>query len=61
MAWEESVAAGYPVERREETIAAYAALDVNDDGLICWKDLPDTPGHLGGWIFNGIDNTASVP
>jgi len=22
------------------------------------KDLPDTPGHVGGWVFNAIDNTA---
>ena len=39
--------------------AAFQAFDKNNDGLVCIKDLPDTPGHLGGWVFNAIDNTAN--
>ena len=35
------------------------ALDRNDDGLACIKDLPDTSGHLGSWVFNAVDNTAN--
>lgn len=38
--------------------AAVGAIDKNDDGMICVRDQPDTPGTLGGWIFNVIDNTA---
>ena len=38
--------------------AAIGNIDKNDDGKICVRDQPDTPGTLGGWIFNVIDNTA---
>ena len=37
----------------------WLALDANDDLHACVKDLPDTPGHLGGWIFNVVDNTSN--
>lgn len=38
--------------------ATFQTFDKNHDGLVCIKDLPDTPGHLGAWVFNAIDNTA---
>ena len=38
--------------------ATIGAIDKNDDGRICVRDQPDTPGTLGGWIFNVVDNTA---
>lgn len=40
-------------------LAAWNSFDRNDDGLACIKDLPDTSGHLGTWVFNAIDNTSN--
>lgn len=40
-------------------LAAWNGFDRNDDGLACIKDLPDTAGHLGSWVFNAIDNTSN--
>jgi ABC-type sugar transport system substrate-binding protein len=34
-------------------------VDKNGDGSICVKDVPDTKGHLGTWIFNVVDNTSN--
>ena len=39
--------------------AAWVATDRNGDGWLCIKDLKDTNGHLGSWIFNVVDNTAN--
>ena len=34
--------------------ATFQTFDKNNDGLVCIKDLPDTPGHLGAWVFNAL-------
>jgi hypothetical protein len=36
-----------------------SGFDKNGDGSLCVKDLPDTNGHLGTWIFNVVDNTSN--
>ena len=38
--------------------AKFATFDKNNDGLVCFMDLPDNAGTLDGWVFNAIDNTA---
>jgi hypothetical protein len=38
--------------------AGLLGFDKNGDRLICVKDLPDTRGHAGGWVFNVVDNTS---
>lgn len=38
--------------------AMFPQFDKNGDGTICVQDKPDNAGHLFGWIFNVIDNTA---
>ena len=40
-------------------LAGWMVLDGNDDLKACVKDLPDTPGTLGGWIFNVVDNRSN--
>ena len=55
-----SIDVGVPLELLgPEHLAAFDGFDKNDDGLVCIMDLPDTPGHLGSWVFNAIDNTAA--
>ena len=55
-----SLAVGVPEEfLGAEHRAQWDAIDKNDDGRLCVKDLPDTPGTFFGWIFNVIDNTAN--
>jgi hypothetical protein len=44
----------------EEIEAILTALDTNRDEILCFLDLPDTPG-IPPFAFNVIDNTASVP
>jgi hypothetical protein len=34
-------------------------LDKNDDGAMCAKRGPINAGHLYGWIWNVVDNTAN--
>jgi hypothetical protein len=38
--------------------ALFPTFDKNNDGLVCFMDLPDNAGTLNGWVFNAIDNTA---
>ncbi len=40
-------------------VAKMTTFDKNGDGLVCIMDLPDTPGHLGAWVFNVVDNAAA--
>ena len=55
-----SLSLGVPEELLgPEHEAGWNAFDKNNDGMLCVMDLPDTPGDLGGWIFNVIDNTAA--
>jgi hypothetical protein len=39
--------------------AHWQKIDKNGDDILCVKDLPDTKGHLGTWVFNVIDNTSN--
>ena len=39
--------------------ALWLQVDKNDDDIMCVKDLKDTPGHLGSWIYNIVDNTSN--
>ena len=39
--------------------AGWASYDKNGDGNLCVKDKPDTPGHLGSWVWNVVDNTSN--
>lgn len=55
-----SLSLGIPEELLgEEHAAGWAGYDRNDDGSLCVKDLPDTAGHLGSWVFNVVDNTSN--
>lgn len=55
-----SITVGVPEELLgDEHRAGWDAYDRNGDGSLCVKDLPDTPGHLGSWVFNVVDNTAN--
>lgn len=40
-------------------LAIGAAFDKNSDGHLCIKQGPPTKGHLYGWVFNAVDNTAN--
>ena len=40
-------------------LAALEGWDVNDDDLVCVKDLPDTPGSPS-YVRNVVDNTAAT-
>lgn len=40
-------------------LAGWRKIDKNGDDILCVKDLPDTKGHLGTWVFNVIDNTSN--
>jgi hypothetical protein len=44
----------------EEIEAILTSLDTNRDEILCFLDLPNTPG-IPPFAFNVIDNTASVP
>ena len=39
--------------------AGWIAVDVNNDGVVCIKDLPDNYGTLGGFLFIGVDNNSN--
>jgi len=39
------------------TVAQWAELDKNGDGLLCMKDGPNTPG-FPDYLFIGVDNNA---
>jgi hypothetical protein len=52
------ISVGAPQEIIDALPAALATIDANDDGSVCVMDGPDTPGHLGAWLFNVIDNTS---
>jgi hypothetical protein len=39
--------------------AGWASYDKNGDTRLCVKDLPDSPGHLGTWVWNVVDNTSN--
>ena len=55
-----SISVGVPLELLgPEHLAGWNVYDRNDDGMLCVKDLPDTPGTLDGWIFNVVDNTSN--
>lgn len=55
-----SIAVGVPEELLgDEHRAGWDVYDRNGDGSLCVKDLPDTAGHLGSWVFNVVDNTAN--
>jgi hypothetical protein len=41
-------------------VAILTPLDKNRDEILCFLDLPNTPG-IPPFAFNVIDNTASVP
>lgn len=43
----------------EVLLAALQGIDKNDDGLLCVKDLPDTPGSPS-YVRNVVDNTAQT-
>lgn len=45
---------------KEWVIAGAFSLDKNGNGLICMKDLPNTPG-LPAFVINAIDDNASTP
>ncbi len=40
-------------------LAATDGIDKNGDGYLCLKQGPVNSGHLFGWIFNAVDNTAN--
>lgn len=44
----------------EELIAGWIPLDTNSDQVLCFQDLPNTPG-IPFYVFNQIDNTSSAP
>ena len=50
---------GVPVPD-EELLMVLAGVDRNQDEVLCFKDMPDTPG-LPSFFMNVVDNTASVP
>lgn len=52
-----SVSVGVPPELIVHE--GWAKFDKNGDDVLCVKDVPDTPGHLGSWIFNVVDNIAN--
>ena len=52
------VSDGYP-NSPEVLLAALEGLDVNNDGLLCAKDMPDTPGSPS-YVRNTVDNTAKT-
>ena len=55
-----SILVGVPPELLgPDHFAFWNDIDRNDDGFMCIKDLPDTPGTLDGWIFNAVDNTSN--
>ena len=43
----------------EVLLTSLQGLDVNDDDLVCVKDLPDTPGSPS-YVRNVVDNTAAA-
>ncbi len=58
-----AIAAGFSSAAETEffvKVVQWAGLDLNQNGYVCMKDLPNTPG-IPAFIFNGIDDTASVP
>ncbi len=56
-----SLSLGVPPELlfTPEWEAGWAFYDKNGDTNLCASDLPDTPGHLGSWIWNVVDNTSN--
>ena len=55
-----SIEVGVPEELLDDAWAAgLATFDRNADGHVCVKDVPDTNGHLGSWVFNITDNTSN--
>lgn len=55
-----SIEVGVPEEILDAVwLANLTTFDKNHDAIVCVMDLPDTPGHLGGWIFNVIDSAAA--
>ena len=55
-----SIDVGVPEELLGEAHAAHwLVIDRNADGWLCIKDLKDTNGHLGSWVFNVVDNTSN--
>ena len=40
-------------------VTQWDAFDLNADGFVCMKDLPNTPG-TPDYIFAGVDNTSSA-
>ena len=44
----------------EELVAGWIPLDTNGDQVLCFQDLPNTPG-IPFYQFNTIDNTSSAP
>ena len=41
-------------------VEQWAAIDHNDNGLVCMKTRPHTPGNPA-YFFNGVDDQASSP
>lgn len=56
-----SIDVGVPPELlfTPEWEAGWASYDKNGDTNLCVGDKPDTPGHLGTWLWNVTDNTAN--
>jgi hypothetical protein len=56
-----SLSVGVPADLlfTPEWEAGWAGYDKNGDTRLCVKDLPDTPGHLGTWVWNVVDNTSN--
>jgi hypothetical protein len=56
-----SIDVGVPPELlfTPEWEAGWAGYDKNSDTKLCVKDKPDTPGHLGSWVWNVVDNTSN--
>jgi hypothetical protein len=44
----------------EWVLAGWLSFDKNGDAMVCVQDMPNTPG-IPPFIFNFIDNRASVP
>lgn len=40
-------------------VTQWAEMDKNDDGYVCMKDRPRTPGNPA-YFFTGVDNTAAA-
>ena len=55
-----AIASGLPASAYPTSPGAgWVRADVNLDGVLCIKDLPDNYGTLGGFLFIGVDNNSN--